>query len=876
MKYCNSIQTPFLFFIFLITYTSLSAQNEAKSIWIEDRGSKKEMLVAENEFYHPKEGFIKLKEGESLQASMSPKETILGIVSEEDKAATRRKLGEYVKQYQLVLYPKGKEKDEINRRFLTNKILIKTNLSQSEVKEIARLEQKIKHRDLTETIKVIEAEFIEMPAKLDNHYLVQIDALFGTLQMVKQLRENKKIISAEPLLAWQASKKDTPNDTRFSNQWHLQNTGQGGGTVGIDANIVDVWGSPFGTGITGDGVRIAIVDDGLETSHPDLNANVDTSTDYDFNDNDDDPTPTFSFNDHGTSCAGVAAGIGNNGIGITGAAPEAELVGLTLIAGPADDLLESQALSHHNTGSDLIHIYNNSWGPSDNGNIKEAPGPLTKAVLEQGTSIGRNGLGVIYTWAGGNGLDNDDNSNYDGYANSIHTISIGAVSNLGTQAWYSESGANLIVVAPSGGGTRGITTTRTNGNYTNNFGGTSSACPLVAGVVALMLEANPHLGWRDVQEILLHSATKVDANDNDWITNEAGINFNHKYGGGMLNAQEAVTLSQSWESNLNTQISETQGNNNLNQEIPDDDNIGVTHTFDMSNIADFRVEQVEVTVDITHSARGDLQITLTSPEGTSSVLAEFHGDVNNDYDNWTFMTARNWGENARGTWTLNIIDGFAGDEGTLNIANIKIYGSQRVMMLSPAHNSINVPQDTDLEITFAQNISQGVGNIYLLNKADDAVIETIDINDNRVNFSDNILTINNLSLAQNTEYYVNIDSDAILDLANKPIKAFDNTEDWNFTTVNLATNLDDIAANSLKIYPNPVDDILQIEISEERLQKQNASYQIYDIQGRLYQSAEIVFSEKQTKLNLSTLEAGTYIFYLKVGNRDFKHTFIKE
>ena len=151
-----------------------------------------------------------------------------------------------------------------------------------------------------------------------------------------------------------------------------------------------------------------------------------------------------------------------------------------------------------------IDIYSNSWGPSDNGNTVEAPGPLMTAAFEENIEIGRGGLGNIITWAAGNGLDDNDNSNYDGYANSRHTIAVTAVTHRGVQSWYAEPGANILVAAPSDGDGEGITTTDNegnggyrNGDYTDDFGGTSSATPLVSGVIALLLDANENLTYRE-------------------------------------------------------------------------------------------------------------------------------------------------------------------------------------------------------------------------------------------------------------------------------------------------------------------------------------------------------------------------------------------
>ena len=200
-----------------------------------------------------------------------------------------------------------------------------------------------------------------------------------------------------------------------------------------------------------------------------------------------------------------------------------------------------------------VDIYSNSWGPYDDGTLQPAP-PEVLAALENGTTNGRNGKGVIYTWAGGNGRNSNDNSNYDGYANSRYVISVAAITNQGVYSGYSEPGANVLVTSPSNGGSDAITTTSTNNGYTDNFGGTSSATPLVSGIVALMLEANPNLSWRDVQHVLVNSSDVVDNSSSGWFTNGAGHEFSHDYGFGRINAQSAVALSKTW-SNVGTEVS---------------------------------------------------------------------------------------------------------------------------------------------------------------------------------------------------------------------------------------------------------------------------------------------------------------------------------
>ncbi len=247
----------------------------------------------------------------------------------------------------------------------------------------------------------------------------------GTLSAATTNRSHG-LVAAYPLVARQQQPRLVPNDPLFVNQWHLRNTGQGGGTAGEDADVTGVWDAYLGTGVT-----IAIVDDGLQHAHPDLVSHYVAAASYDFNDDDPDPTP-ISTDAHGTAAGGVAAATGNNGLGGSGAAPGASLAGLRLIAGPADDLMEATALTYALAD---IDIYSNSWGPDDSGTQVSGPGPLTLAALERGVTEGRGGLGAIYVWSAGNGLDSNDNVNYDGYANSRFTIAVTAIDNQGRQSW---------------------------------------------------------------------------------------------------------------------------------------------------------------------------------------------------------------------------------------------------------------------------------------------------------------------------------------------------------------------------------------------------------------------------------------------------------
>jgi len=512
------------------------------------------------------------------------------------------------------------------------------------------------------------------PVKLlRGSYIWTFDDSESALGFLTESFEEGEIESFSPMLERSYSPRFEPNDQYFDDQWHLNNSGQTNGEAGEDANVTSVWDS-----YNGSGVVISVIDDGVEHSHPDLSPNYLSQHSYDWCGDDPDPNPN-SFDGHGTAVAGVAAGVGNNSIDVTGAAFGASIAGHRLIACGFSDSTSADALSYN---YDDIDIYSNSWGPFDSGNILDGPGPITVAALEDSVYNGRSGLGNVYTWAAGNGLDADDNSNYDGYANSRYSIAVAAITHYGDQSWYSEPGANILVTAHSDGGTpnyEGITTTDITGNggysggdVTHDFGGTSSATPLVSGVIALVLEANPDLTWRDVQNILVHSSRMNDANDSSWGLNDAGHDVSHKYGFGAVDAGAAVSLAENWSS------SGEESNASFGPYTP---NIGIDNgpstwtEFNLSVPIDLRLESIDVFVDITHDARGELDIVLEAPGGHESWLAEEHTDNNNDYSNWRFGTVQHWDESSLGNWTLKVRDSVSGsNSGTVNSWEVIFHG----------------------------------------------------------------------------------------------------------------------------------------------------------------------------------------------------------
>lgn len=558
-----------------------------------------------------------------------------------------------VKEASPVFY-RTKRRDTETRLVLTGEIIVRFPKEFTDIR-IAEIE------------KEYSIERVKSFSFSENTFLYRAGNSLHSLEVANNLYESGQTVYSYPNWFRKRSKRATPDDTLFADQWHLENTGQGGGTAGEDVNITSVWDAHLAS----TSEVVAIVDDGLEILHEDLSPNVLPSQSWDYVDSDTDPTG----GDHGTSCGGVAAGRGFNNLGITGAAPSAGLAGHRLL-GAETDINEADALTRN---SSLIDIYSNSWGPSDDGQRLEGPGPLTESALGTGITIGRGGLGSIYVWAGGNGYDSD-NSNYDGYANSRYTIAVAASTNTGVRSDYSEKGANIVVNAPSSGGSLDITTTdRTGslgydpGNYTSTFGGTSSATPLVSGIIALMLNANSGLTWRDVQHILITTAEQNDPSDSDWATNGAGYPINHKYGFGRIDALAAVNAATGWVSV--GQEGSTGGNSAPNLAIPDNDTTGVTDTISVPD--NITVEYVDVFFSASdHTYWGDLEITLTSPDGTESILAESHNtnSSSDTYDDWRFGSVRSFGESSQGNWILTVKDLEALDQGTFQSWSLEIHG----------------------------------------------------------------------------------------------------------------------------------------------------------------------------------------------------------
>ncbi|MEP9368817.1 S8 family serine peptidase [Xanthobacter sp. VNH20] len=473
-----------------------------------------------------------------------------------------------------------------------------------------------------------------------------------------------------------------PSDPLFALQWHLLNTGQN--IFGLpqdpnayhnDINVIPVW-----PDYTGEGVEVAVLDGGFQATHPDLAPNYLTDKSYSF------LTSGAGLPQHGTATLGLVIAADND-IGGVGVAFGAKGIGYTF-GSPGSTFIRAV----NRILLDGADVMSNSWVWENNLASAATERSMFDGAMISLVQIGREGLGTVALFAAGNDRARGVDTNGTLSTSSPYAITVAAANVDGTVSSYSTPGASILVAAPGSGessgsakdlpsivttdllGTAGYNKTA-NGDYTDLYGagsvgfnGTSAATPIVAGVVALMLQANPKLGYRDVQEILAYSArtpqgvTTWSANGAaDW--NGGGHLYSNDLGFGEVNALAAVRLAETWTKqstydNMTTAKA---------QFLPDDDPFGInltiaageTKSYSVSFSDVMRVQHVLLTIELyvtSNNPTTGLDISLTGPGGSGpSSLLHASDTISGSTNHLVFDTVHNWGQiSTAGEWTLTI------------------------------------------------------------------------------------------------------------------------------------------------------------------------------------------------------------------------------
>uniref|UniRef100_UPI00398F0ACA neuroendocrine convertase 1 n=1 Tax=Pristiophorus japonicus TaxID=55135 RepID=UPI00398F0ACA len=525
----------------------------------------------------------------------------------------------------------------------------------------------------------LEYDFVGQIGALQNHYLLRHNihprrSRRSADHFTKRLSEDERVSWAEQQYEKQRSKRSPArdcidcmaekmfSDPMWNQQWYLQDTRTSSSLPKLDLHVIPVWKK----GITGKGIVLTVLDDGLEWNHTDIQANYDPEASYDFNDNDPDPFPRYdptNENKHGTRCAGEIAMQANNQKCGVGVAYNSKVGGIRMLDGIVTDAIEATSIGFN---PQHVDIYSASWGPNDDGKTVEGPGRLAQKAFEYGIQKGRGGKGSVFVWASGNGGRQGDNCDCDGYTDSIYTVSISSASQQGLSPWYAEKCSSTLATAYSSGDytDQRITSADLHNDCTETHTGTSASAPLAAGIIALALEENVNLNWRELQHLIVWTSEYDPlANNLGWKKNGAGLMVNSRFGFGLLNAKALVDMAdpKTWKGipekkqciviDNNFESRALKAGGEITIEIPTKACEGQDN-----NIKALEHVQLEGTIEYTR--RGDLHITLASPSGTKTVLlAERERDSSpNGFKNWAFMSVHTWGEDPVGTWVLSITD----------------------------------------------------------------------------------------------------------------------------------------------------------------------------------------------------------------------------
>ena len=540
-------------------------------------------------------------------------------------------------------------------------------------------------------------------------FLVSKQAKQNPIKITNQLQKLSEVLAAEPNIIIEQEPHYRPKDSLYAQQWYLNHNGGNQLVAGSHISVEQAWDTTRGVR----SIIVAVVDDSFDLNHPDFQGNGKIVAPRDLKENDFLPLPGEKETSHGTACAGLAVAE-ENGAGIVGVAPGCAMMPIRTTGFLDDQSIEDVFNWTVEKGASVISC---SWGAS------AVYFPLSirqRAAISHAATNGRNGKGCVIVFAAGNtnrpinGTINEQNwpknivkgnTNWlSGFAVHPDVITVSASTSLNKKAAYSNWGDNISVCAPSNNAPPGMWFQETGfvytqpaivsslfglgiltadqlgaagydaGNFTNNFGGTSSATPIVAGVAALVLSANPDLTAQQVKQILQDTADKIIDNSPDPQLNIDGGTYDSNghsqwFGYGKVNAAKAVRLAKQMGvvaqiTNEQTQVKNTQVVN-----IPDNDQQGIKSTIAINEAAN--IGDIQVTVNITHDFLGDLEIYLIAPNNQRILLQSRTLGRRNQLQNTYTVRSHPALKQllslpAQGNWELQVIDYAALDVGKLN------------------------------------------------------------------------------------------------------------------------------------------------------------------------------------------------------------------
>lgn len=545
------------------------------------------------------------------------------------------------------------------------------------------------------------------------------------IKIANRLMRSAQVLTAEPNIIIETQSHYRPKDSLYYKQWYLNHNGGSQLATNSHINVEPAW--EITRGIRP--VVVAITDDSIDINHSDFQGLGKIVAPRDLKDKDFLPLPGTTEDNHGTACAGVALAE-ENGNGIVGVAPGCALMPIRTTGYLDDKSIEDVFDWAQTKGASVISC---SWGAS------AVHFPLSlrqRAAVTRAATQGRHGKGCVIVFAAGNSnRPTDDIINETGWPNNVisgrtqwlsgfaihpDVITVSACTSLNKKSAYSNWGKSISVCAPSNNAPPGIwlpetgyistapqvtqslpglgifTTDRVGaagydqGDFTGYFGGTSSACPVVAGVAALILSANPDLSAQEVKQILEQNADKIVDRDPD---PQLGIKLgtydtnghSQWFGYGKVNAGKAVAYAHQlynvrrwisrWAKQRISQVFTIPDYQQSSKSLFPFNLFGSSNPEGMTSevsISDSNpVQQIEVTVNIQHDFLGDIEIHLMAPnQQTVQLQSRNLGSqtrLNKSYNLQNTPTLRQFiGLSAKGTWKLIILDCVPGDTGTLN------------------------------------------------------------------------------------------------------------------------------------------------------------------------------------------------------------------